>query len=324
MKENAEIVRLDEYDRKLLYELDKDAHITLSKLAKTIRRSKQFVEYRLRKLEENKVIEGYHAIIDASKLGFFTYRIYLKFQQTIRKDEEELIDFLKEYENVWSIAKLYGKWDCAFFIGVKTIKEFHDIWDKLILKYKEIIKNYNVSVYAPVINFNRTFLSDKKLEIIERIYGDGEEAKYDEKDFKIIKEYSNNVRIPLIHLAEKLRLSLNTIRYRIKALEENKIIVGYKLNLNLEALGYEGYRVDLHLISANKNKEIYEHCKYHRNIYQIMNSIGGSDFEMSVIVKDLYDLIKIMDEMKEKFKDIINDYEYFGFSSIPKLSFVPD
>jgi len=320
----AKIVKLDEYDKKILYELDKDAHISLSKLAKKIRKSKQFVEYRIKKLEGNKIILGYHAIIDASKLGFFTYRIYFKFQQTTKKDEEEIIDLLKRYENIWSIAKLYGKWDCAFFIGVKTIKEFHSIWDELILKYKRIIKSYNVSVYAPVINFNKIFFSDKKLEIIERIYGDGEKVEYDDKDFRIIKEYSNNVRTPLIRLAEKLKLSLNTIRYRIKAMEDSKIIVGYKLNLNLEVLGYEGYRVDLHLISTKRNNEIYNYCKQHRNIYQIMKSIGGSDFEMSVIAKNLYELVKIIDELKEKFKEVVNDYEYFGFSVIPKLSFVPD
>jgi len=319
-----EIIKVDEYDKKLIYELDKDSHLSLSKLAKKIRKSKQFVEYRIKKLEENKIISGYHAIIDASKLGFSTYRVYLKFQQTIKKDEEEVIDFLKKYENIWSIAKLYGKWDCAFFVGVKTIKELQDSWDRLMIKYRRIIKDYHVSVYAPVINFNKTFFNDKELEVIERVYGDEEKIKYDEKDFKIIKEYSNNVRLPLLRLAEKLKLSLNTIRYRIKDLEKKGIIVGHKLNLNLEILGYEGYRIDLHLISLKRNKEIYEYCKQHKNIYQIMNSIGGADFEMSVVVKDLYHLIEILDELKEKFKEVINDYEYFGFSVIPKLSFVSD
>ncbi len=318
------IVKLDEYDKKILYELDKDAHISISKLAKKIRKSKQFTEYRIKRLEESKVIIGYHAIIDASKLGFFTYRVYFKFQRITKKNKEEFIESLKSYENIWSIAKLHGKWDCAFFVGIRTIKEFHKLWDELMLRYKRNIKNYNVSIYAPIINFNRIFFTDKKVETVERTYGDGEEVKHNEKDFKIIKEYSNNARRPLIRLAEKLKLSLNTIRYRIKELEKKGIIIGYKLNLGLETLGYEGYRVDLHLNSTKRNKELYEYCKYHKNIYQIMRSIGGSDFEMSVVVKDLYELLKIMDEMIEGFKDVINDYEYFGFSAIPKLSFVPD
>lgn len=320
----VEIIKLDEYDKKVLYELDKDAHVSLSKLAEKIKKSKQFIEYRIKKLEENKIIAGYNVIIDASKLGFFTYRVYFKLQQTTKKDEESIIDFLKNYENIWSIAKLYGKWDCAFFIGVKTIKGLHEIWDELMSKYKRTVKDYNISVYAPVINFNRAFFSEKKLDRTERIYGYSEKVEYDEKDFKIIKEYSNNARMPLIRLAEKLRLSLNTIRYRIKALEKNGVIKGYKLNLNLEPLGFEGYRADLHLISTKRNKEIYNYCKNHKNIYQIMNSIGGADLEMSVIVKDLYELTKIMDDLKEEFKDVVNDYEYFGFSTIPKLSFVPD
>jgi len=318
------IVKLDEYDKKLLYELDKDAHISISKLAKKLRRSKQFVEYRIKRLENNKVVLGYHAIIDASKLGFFTYRAYFKFQQTTTKDEEEFVEFLKKYENIWTIVRMHGKWDYAFFLGVKTIREFHNIWDEIILKYKRNIKTHNVAVYAPIINFNRTFFTDKKVEIIERIYGDGEKVKFDQKDFEIIKLYAVNVRTPLVEIAKKLNLSLNTIRYRIKELEKKKIICGYKLDINLEVLGYTGYRVDIHLISTEKNKELYQFCEYNKNIYQIIKSIGGADFEISVVVKDLYELLKLMNETKEQFKDVINDYEYFGFSVFQKLSFVPD
>jgi Lrp/AsnC family transcriptional regulator, leucine-responsive regulatory protein len=318
------IVKLDEYDKKLLYELDRDAHTSLTMLAKRLKKSKQFIDYRIKKLEENKIIIRYHAIIDASRLGFTTYRIYLKFQQTLKSDEEEIYAFLEKFDNIWTIAKLHGKWDVAFFVGTKIIKDLHDVWDDLLDKFKDKIKDYSIAVYAPIINFNRTFFTDKNPEIIERIYGDGQKIDYDDIDMEIIKIYSNNVRMSYLEIAKKLKLSINTIIKRIKTLEKNKVICGYKLDINLEPLGYVGYRIDLHLSSAKSKTKLIEFCRQNKNIYQIMNTVGGADFEMSVIVKDFYEILKLMETMKNEFKGIINDYDYFGYTTFPKLSMVPD
>ena len=61
-------IKLDYYDKKILFELDKNARVTTSSLAKKIRKSKQFVDYRIKKLEQGKIILGYTSVIDYSKI----------------------------------------------------------------------------------------------------------------------------------------------------------------------------------------------------------------------------------------------------------------
>ena len=147
--------KIDLYNRKLLYELDKDSSISISELSKILRRSKQFVSYRIKQLEKANIITGYNAIIDMSKLGFFTFRCYFKFQQITSEDEGKFVEYTKKnFEQVWTITSIHGKWDYAIFLGVKSISEFHAIWDKIMQTYKRNIKNYNISVYAPIYNFN--------------------------------------------------------------------------------------------------------------------------------------------------------------------------
>ena len=63
-------MKFDYYDKKILFELDKDARITTSSLAKKIRKSKQFVDYRIKRLEQEKIISGYISVIDYSRLGY--------------------------------------------------------------------------------------------------------------------------------------------------------------------------------------------------------------------------------------------------------------
>jgi len=320
-------MKLDLYDRKILYELDKNSAISLHKLSSKIRRSKQVVLYRMKRLEEEGIITGYNAIIDMSKLGYFTFRTYIKFHSTTEEDGKKFIKFCrKEFSQVWTITSMHGKWDYALFLGVKNVDEFHNIWDKIFYNYKEKIKNYNVALYSPIINFNIKIFLDKVnvQDSIERIYGAGSGEKIDERDIQIIDIYASNVRQSSIEIAKKLGISSDTVRNRIKELEKRKIIVGYKIGINYEKMGYTGYRLDFQLKSSKRIKEVYEYFKYHRNIYQINRSIGGADLEIEVIVKNLQELLQIIDETKEKFRDTIMDAEWFGFSIFHIIKYIPD
>ena len=317
--------KLDVYDKKLLYEMDKNSAISISELSKKLRRSKQFIIYRMKQLEKATIITGYNAIIDMSKVGYFSFRAYFKFQQMTAEDGQKFVDYVKKnLEQVWTITSMHGKWDYALFLGVKTISEFHVIWDTIMLEYKPYIKTYNVSIYAPIYNFNRKFFLDTEEASVERIYGAGERETIDELDWKIIEIYSNNVRQSSLEIAKKLKISPDTVRARIKKLEKRKIITGYKIGLNLEPLGFVSYRIDLQLLSTKRNKELYQFCKMHKNIYQINKSIGGADFEIEVIVKDSRHLLELLNDMKNRFKDVINDADYFGFSTFHILKYIPD
>ena len=317
--------KIDEYDKKLLFELDKDSSVDLGYLAKKLMRSKPFIFYRMKRLEEEGIITSYTAIVDMSKLGYFTFRVYFKFQRMTIEDSKKVIEHVrKNLPQVWTITSMHGRWDLALFLGVRSIMEFHEIWDSIMLNYKGNIKSYNVAVYAPILNFNRKFFSESREESIVRVYGDGMREEVDDVDMKIIENYAPNVRQFPIEVGKKAGVSADTVRKRIRNLEKKKVIVGYKIGLNLENMGFVSYRVDLQLSSTHRNKELTEYCRQHRNIYQINKSIGGADFEMEVIVKDLDHLIKVVDELKTRFKGVINDVDYFGFSTFHVLKYIPD
>ena len=48
--------KIDAYDRKILYELDKNSAASLPDLANKLKKSKQFILYRMKKLEEANII----------------------------------------------------------------------------------------------------------------------------------------------------------------------------------------------------------------------------------------------------------------------------
>jgi len=73
---------MDLKDRKILHELDKNARISASEIAKRIRLSKNSVINRIKRLEQEKIILGYNTLTNINNLGYTTYDIYLKFKDT--------------------------------------------------------------------------------------------------------------------------------------------------------------------------------------------------------------------------------------------------
>lgn len=319
-------MKLDLLDKRILFELEKDSSKSVSEIAKKIKRSKEFVNFRIHRLEKEKIILGCSAIVDMSKLGYFTFRIYLKWQNMTKEQKQGFYDEVKIKENVWTTTVLHGKWDFAFFMGVKSVESFHNIWNEIQLRYKEKIAESKIAIYAPVHNFNKRFFVDfdERTEVIERIYGKGPLTDFDELDENIIQLYAGDVRVPFTKIAKKLEVTSETIRKRIIQLERKNIIVGYKINLNLQKMGFQGYRVDFLLNSVKRNKELFEYIKQHKYFYQINKSIGGADFETEIVVKDLNHLLEILEETVNRFSDVIRGYEYFGYSEFPTLSIVPD
>jgi hypothetical protein len=98
--EDRGIVKLDLKDRKLLRELDRNCRQSNSEIGKKIRLNKNTVNYKIKRLENEGVLSSYYAVIDNSKLGYFSFRSYLKFFNTTPEDEENIINWLKEDERV--------------------------------------------------------------------------------------------------------------------------------------------------------------------------------------------------------------------------------
>jgi Lrp/AsnC family leucine-responsive transcriptional regulator len=320
-------MQLDTVDFRILYELERDSSQPLTAIAKRLRRSREVVAYRIQRLQEERILLSCAAIVDMAKLGYFTFRVYIRWRDMISTEKQEFWERLRVDERIWTIAILHGKWDLAFFIGLRTaesIQGFHEIWAEILGKYKGNIADSRIALYSPVHNFNKVFFVQGSFERLQRSYGSGLVVAHDDVDEKIIAEYAHNVRVPLAVVAKAVGLSIEGVRQRIKRLEHLKVIAGYKIDLDLEKMGWQGYRVDFMLRSTARNKELFEYLKQHKYFYQINQSIGGADFEAEVVVRDLPHLLEILEEIVQRFKDTISQYEYMGYSNFAKLSIVPD
>ena len=92
--------KLDAKDKKILEQLQKNARQSIAQIAKKTLLPRDVVVYRIKKLEQSKVIRAHHTLLNPQKLGYPLY-VYVLFScYNIKPDEEtKFINYL----NTWQV-----------------------------------------------------------------------------------------------------------------------------------------------------------------------------------------------------------------------------
>ncbi len=315
---------LDKRDRDLLYLLDVNGRASFSELAKKTKMSKQRVKYRVERLETEGFVKGYYTMIDTSRLGFTTFRVYLKLRNITPQTKQEIIEYLKKEKQIWAIVLIAGKMDIALGVAVKDIYGFYDVWDKFLDKYLANILDYKISIYSPVYHYAKSYLIKKQEPAKIRILGGNEKVELDGTDMQILNELSKNARESLVSISQKIKHSAELISYRIKKLEKNGVIQGYRAMIDVSKLGYHFYKAEIRLFSYNKINEIMSFCHSHPNIYQVDKTIGGETLEIEFHVKSLQEMLDIIGEIENYYPKTIDWFDYITVISEEKTTYMPE
>ena len=319
-------IDLDLKDKKILFELDKNSRISLSELAKKVRLSKEVVFHRINNLVKKEIILRFQTVASTYRLGYQSYKIYFKLQNLTKEIRSQIQDFFIKDDMVYWIGNCQGRWDLIIAFWAKTIQEFANLDDEILNKFSNYIQEKAISISRKSIQYNRRWFYYDKLEPIETTFGEElPEITIDSTDLEILKYLANNARIKITDLAKKLNVSITVIRYRLKQLEKNKVILGYKYALNTKKLAYEACKsfISFKNIAEQKRKVLISYCKLLKNVINIVLTIGPWDMEIEFEVKNFEEYYNLMNNIQEKFNDIIKSYESVLFSSEPKQSFMP-
>ena len=110
---------LDHIDRQILNELQRDCRIPYSKLAEKMQVSLSTIHYRIKRLEEEQIIRGYHADVNLTQHS----EEFLSALLLSAKFQDDSIDKIKALlngmEEVWAVYFILGAQN--FLILVKTL-----------------------------------------------------------------------------------------------------------------------------------------------------------------------------------------------------------
>lgn len=311
---------LNNKDKKILFELSLNARISLTTLAKKTKLSKQVVAYRIKQLEQNKVILGYHAITNVYMLGKTHYRIFIKYQNMNVEKEKEFMNYLMNHRDVVWIANFDGDLDLAILVWADNIRNFEKIYDEINEKYGIYFQEKNFSIATKIEYLKYKFLVNKNNES-SLIFGDCFfNIKLDRLDMEILKELNLNGRMSLVELSNKFDSSPKVIKMRLDKLVKNKIIIGFNVKINHNLIGYTHRKVLLKLndTSNPKIRELSAYLKNNKNVIFLVKPIGEYDFEFELMTESHQEFHEIIKDFRTKFADNIKSFSSLIHYSEPK------
>jgi Lrp/AsnC family transcriptional regulator, leucine-responsive regulatory protein len=305
-------IELDQLDKNILYYLDLNAKESSQKIAKKVNSNKNTVNFRIKRLIQNKYISSFNTEIDTVKLGYQTVKTYLQLQNNTEDTEKEIIAYLKSVAKVGWIITCSGTWDIIFLYWAKDTHEYYNMLSDFMKNFGEYILRKEIIQNIEWTYMGRKWLLDKPVKPTTFKYGGkSKNRQLDKTDKNILKIINKNSHAKINDIAKTLNLHSQKIFNRIKRLEKEKIIIRYSANIDYNKLGYLFCKTLIHTnnISKDKIKEIYDYCEEQPNIFAITTTLGPWDIEFEIEVKKYEDLVILMNKIKTNFSELIRSYE---------------
>ena len=110
-KSSIKQIELDE--KKVIEELQKNAKGSIDHIAKKCGFSRQKVWRIIKRLEKDRTIWGYHAVVDDNKVGIGRYQILLK--KSPKPIHDDIMNTMFEKDIIKQLEKFHVKFDYSYF-----------------------------------------------------------------------------------------------------------------------------------------------------------------------------------------------------------------
>ncbi len=132
-------MKLDHIDHKILKHLQENARITNAELADKVGLSPTPCLRRLRRLENDGIIKGYHTEVNREALGVnVTVIILVKLEREDDKTLREFENAIKDREEVMECYLVTGKFDYFIRVLIPTLSAYEAFLSETILRMPNI------------------------------------------------------------------------------------------------------------------------------------------------------------------------------------------
>ncbi|MCC7571567.1 AsnC family transcriptional regulator [Candidatus Micrarchaeota archaeon] len=309
---------MDKKDKQILGELFVNSRISLNKLAKKVGVSREVANYRINKLKKE-IIKEFTTQVNIKKLKFIKYVCFMRFRGITTKEEENIICYLKDHDSIMYLSPIIGKWNVSFDIIARDEKELQTKMMEITSKCSDYIDTYSIiGTGIEEGNFLTKFVGTAqkaKPKKIEKPY------KVDETDKKILKLLSKNARLSYVEMAKKLKITPNSIKYRVKNLEKSGIITGYSIAIDFKKLGFELYNIQLR--SHESDQKLTAFLKHHPQVIYYYKYLGHEnwDIDMGLIIENPLSLRKFIIDLRKNFGRTTEIHDIYIIANIIKENF---
>ncbi len=133
-------------------------------------------------------------------------------------------------------------------------------------------------------------------------------TEFDRKDQKILRELFSNARQPYSIIAKHVRLSKESVAYRIQKMQERGLITGFNTVLDVQKLDFQSYFVHIRFqkVDAENEKIILSALSDNPSIAWVVSCIGSADVILKAFARDDFELDATIKGIYSSFTDYLH------------------
>jgi len=133
----------------------------------------------------------------------------------------------------------------------------------------------------------------------------------DDKDKEIIMLLQKDGRMSLTEIAKKVRLSIDSVHNRMKAMEKKGVYYS-GIFVDPRAIGFPllaDVKIKLKNIGEENREKLIKYLTEHHSVIDLLGVMGDYDLTCVLIAKDGSELEKVSMEIRHRFKDLIDEWK---------------
>jgi len=289
-------MELSKQDITLLSYLYQSGREPITKIAKECKLSREQVNYKLKKFQDEGLIKKFVTIFNYPSLGYPLWSAML----IKSKKDINLINI----KNVIVSSKIIGDYDYFITFVSKNEQKLKETILEIIQENSEIIKDYMlINPYFTQMYPLKFIQKEQTFDFLESF----EKQNLNKDEIKILKILEKDARAKITEIAHKIGISAELALYKLRNLQKKKIILGTKIQLDITKLGFHYSVILINMLNFTKEIEnkIKKFAKQEKFCNSLMLSIHKPQITIQAFYKNQEELNLIINNLKNLFKNEI-------------------
>ncbi len=273
-------------------------------------------------MEEHGYIERYIAIINQTTLGNDYYRVHFRLNTT-RK--QSMLRHLEEHPHVHWLTSTEGRYQLLAGFVAPSNRAFYRTVTATLQEHKESIRSYDVTISVVSPEFGRAYLAEERAEVTTHLTGRTEKRTLDDTDEKVLSAVSQDAKANVVDIAKAIDSTPTVVSYRLKQLRKKGIIQSYGVKLNRDKLDLRYYKTLFRIydLTEEVRERLVQFGERHPHVMYIFFTIGAWSVEINTEVWEHDQYRHVLNDMREEFGDIIDEYETLLITREHKIDYYP-
>jgi DNA-binding Lrp family transcriptional regulator len=317
------------FENDIIFAESENARIKIKELSDILKLSSQRLKYDIASLEKESIIYNPYCIFDYSFFGLMLFRVYFKGAYISENHKEYIIKRLSENSYVSSIYEITGEFDLVAEILAPNPSRFNDVL-KNISNEIPTLGNYKILLNIITYLYPRFYLAENN--IIKSVVpdhavigGDRSIENFSDDELSLMKCLLDNSKLRMSALAKSAGMNTKTAKSLLKSLRQRNVIKGFRYILDTNKLNINSFRIyiKLHNLSSEREKDFMDYLAKTKEIVLANKTVGDWDLEIDIESKDKTRIRKLTIELKEVFKDIIQNFNMMEKFRAYKKTYLP-